>query len=563
MIKDAWNAEAEIAASPRVELGHYSTNLAMRLAKQAGKNPFVLAQELARELREKAPQGFFEKVEAMPPGFVNLWLAPQVLQRELARVLKEKKKYGRSKKGAGRRVIVEYVSPNIAKPLHVGQLRNLVTGDALAKLHEALGYKVVRWNYVGDWGTQFGKLIAAYKQWGKKEEIKRNPIQALLGLYIKFNEAIKEDPELEARGRAEFRKLEKGDKENRRIWTWFRKESLRENTRLFRKLGVKFDVEIGESHYEKELQGVVDELIRRGLASPSEGALVVHLDQFGLPPALVQKSDGTSLYLTRDIANLKYRLAKHKPAKILYVVGNEQSLAFAQLFAIAHLLGLDQAELIHVKYGLVLAAGGQKFSTRAGRIVTAEDVISEAEGRARAVVEEKNPKLAAREKARIAQAVGIGALKFANLRENRGSDIVFDWERMMSFSGDSGPYLQYTYARFRSILRKAGSASWRIWRASASRRTELLTGAEELRIVRKLAQLAEVLEEAAANYAPNLVVSYLIELANLANRYYEATPILKDADKKRRNARLLLIQGVAQVLANGLEILGMQAPEKI
>ncbi len=562
-ITSALGVEAEVFISPRVELGHYSTNLAMRLAKQEGKNPFVLAQEFARQLKERTPQGFFEKVEAMPPGFVNLWLSPQVLQKELARVLKEKKNYGRSKTGAGKKVIVEHSSLNIAKPVNVGHLRNAAIGDALARIYATLGYKVLRWNYLGDWGTQFGKLIAAYRKWGNRKEVQKDPIGSLLRLYIRFHDEAKQDPKLEDLGREEFRKLETGDRENRKLWTWFKKESLREFARIYKKLGISFDLQIGESFFEKEMPKVVQELIDKRLARPSEGALIVPLEAAHLPPALIQKTDGTSLYITRDIANLEYRLRKYKPAKILYVVGNEQSLHFAQLIAIADLLGLSGTEVTHVKYGLVLAEGGRKFSTREGRIVTAEEIINEAESRARAVVEEKNPKLSAREKTRIAQAVGIGALKFTNLRENRGSDIVFDWDRMMSFSGDSGPYLQYTYARLRSILRKAGSAGWRIWRNSAARRTELLTGADELRVARKLAQLPEVLEEAAANYAPNLAASYLMELANLANRYYEATPILKDADKKRRNARLLLIQGVAQVLANGLAVLGIQAPEKI
>jgi arginyl-tRNA synthetase len=322
-------------------------------------------------------------------------------------------------------------------------------------------------------------------------------------------------------------------------------------------LGVRFNVEIGESFFERELAPLVLELTRKKIATESQGALVIPLDKKGLPPALIRKSDGTSLYLTREIANLKYRLKKYKPAKILYVVGNEQSLHFEQLFAVAEILGLAQkAELAHVKYGLVLDEGGRKFSTREGRIVSAGEVLEKAVRLARETVEKKNPGLSAREKARIAQAVGVGAAKYVNLKENRNSTVVFDWKKMLDFSGDSAPYLQYTHARLKSILRKAGTKRDR----PQINRLEEEGG---LALIRKMAEFPEAVKSAAVANAPNAIAVYLYELANAINSYYESTPILKDEDKERKEARLALIAAASGIVKTGLGLLGISAPEKI
>jgi len=436
--KAVGSGPVDIFVPEKENFGHYSTNIALRLAKPSGKTPLEFAKELAEKIAVSAPAGLFEKVEAAPPGFVNFWLAKETVQNEFAKAAKEKT-FGRSAAHKNKTVIVEYSQPNIGKMMHVGHLRTTIIGDALANIFEYLGYKVIRWNYLGDWGTQFGKLIAAYKTWGDKRKVKEHPIDELQKLYVRFHDEAKRDPMLEMQGQAEFKKLEDGDKENRKLWEWFKKESLKELDKIYATLGVGFDTYIGESFFEKNMRPLVEELRNEGILTKSGGALIVNLDALKLPPALVLKADGASLYLTRDIAALRYRIIKFKPEKILYVVGNEQSLHFEQLFAIAKILRMDKAELKHVKYGLVLGEAGTKLATREGRTILLKDVLRKAIELARKVVDEKNPALQAKVKDKIAEAVGVGALKYNDLKENRNSDITFNWERMLDFTGDSGP----------------------------------------------------------------------------------------------------------------------------
>lgn len=568
IIKKALGADAPIEVSvPDGELfGHYSTNFAMREAKAKSVPPLDLAREYAARIAAAAPAGFFHNVEAAAPGFINLWLSDTTMQAELRRIAAERN-YGASDVGGGRTAIVEYSSANIAKPMHLGHMRTTIIGAALANILELSGYRVVRWNYLGDWGTQFGKLIAAYKLWGDRKRVEEDPIGELQKLYVRFHEETKNDPSLEKRGQEEFKKLEDGDRENRRLWEWFKKESLEEFRRLYAMLGVDFDVWIGESHFEKEMDATVAELLEKGVAERSEGAVVVRLDAAGLPPALVQKSDGASLYLTRDIANLRYRLKKYRPAKILYVVANEQALAFEQLFAVADLLGWsDGVELRHVKYGLVLGSGGKKFSTREGTAQLLEEVIDEAVVKAREVIEAKNPDLSFGEKTEVADAVAIGALKYNDLKENRTTDIVFDWDKMLDFGGDSGPYLQYTYARLKSILRKAGAAD------DGGKNPPVKLGADEaatfvhtaeLALMRKLFEFPDVVARAGELYSTSTLAVYLYKLAVAANKFYETTPILKDGDAARRAGRLALVAVAARTLQRGLGLLGIGTLEKI
>ena len=333
------SAEFDVSPCEKESFGDYATNAALRLSKEQGEPPIALAEKLVREIQARAPNDFFQKIEIAKPGFINFFLSPRTLAEELAALLHAKENYGKRAIRPRPTVIVEYSQPNIAKRMHVGHLRTTVLGDALANLYEFLGYRVIRWNYFGDWGTQFGKTIAAYKLWGKKTEVEKNPIGTLLALYIRFHDEMKTNPELEERGREEFRKLEEGDKENRKLWEWFRKESLLALHKLYKLLGISFDVEIGEAFFEKDMKPLVQELVERGIAKKSEGSLAIPLPGSDLP-ALVQKADGASLYLTRDIANLRYRIKKYNPAKILYVVGNEQALHFEQLFKVAEILEL-------------------------------------------------------------------------------------------------------------------------------------------------------------------------------------------------------------------------------
>ncbi|MBI4067898.1 arginine--tRNA ligase, partial [Candidatus Kaiserbacteria bacterium] len=564
--------------------GHYATNIALRLAKQEGKTPMALAEELKKKLEKAAPKYFFEKIEVAAPGFINFWISSEALRKAFGAIRDDIEDYGRSDIGKKKIVIVEYSQPNIAKKKHVGHMRTTINGVALANIFEFLGYDVIRWNYLGDWGTQFGKLIAAYKLWGDKKKVEQNPIDELQKLYVTFHDEMKTSPdrqaELEERGREEFKKLEEGDEENAALWHWFKQESLKEFEKMYAALGVKFDSWIGESFYEKDLKPLVERLLEQGVAETSEGSVIVALDKRGinLPPALIRKSDGASLYLTRDIANLEYRLSRYKPEKILYVVGNEQALHFEQLFAVAKVLGLDSAVLTHVKYGLVLGEGSKKLATREGRAILLEDVLEKVIRLAREIVEEKSRRrdevadrdsgpreigasekqhTSNEEKEKIAEVVGIGALKYNDLKENRTSDIVFDWEKMLDLTGDSAPYLQYTYARLRSILRKADQAS------SIKHQASRLTGEIELRIIRKLLEFPDEVKRSGEHLSTSNMANFLYKLAVLANQLYETTPVLKEENEERKNALLALIDAASSVLKTGLGLLGIGVLEQI
>ena len=535
--------------------GHYSTNIAFRSAKDLGKLPLELAKEYAVLIAEKAPANFFSKVEAAAPGFINFWLSNEVVQKELENV-SQNKKYGHGFMGKGKTVIVEYSAPNIAKLMHVGHLRNTIIGDSLSKILEKNGYTVIRWNYLGDWGTQFGKIIAAYKMWGREEDFAKEPIEIMQALYVRFHEEAKSNPDLEKMGQAEFKKLEDGDEENKKLWEWFRAESIRELKKAYTMIAVAdFDIWIGESFFEGEMKPLVEELLLNNIASKSEGAIIINLDEAHLPPALIQKSDGASLYLTRDIANLRYRLEKYHPAKILYVIGNEQSLHFEQLFAIAQKMEMNSAELKHIKYGLVLGEGGKKLSTRQGTAQLLLEIVERAIVKAREVIEEKIPDISNGEKTLIAYAIAMGALKYNDLKENRTTDIVFDWEKMLSFSGDSAPYLQYTYARLQSILRKAQEIE--------GYDLSTLDRNDELVLMRKIFEFPDIVEKAGELYSTSTLATYIYKLAVAANKFYETTPILKDENSLRLNARLLLVQTAARTLREGLALLGIETLEKI
>lgn len=540
------------------EFGHYSTNVAMRLAKELKRNPLEVAQEFAQKLKVVDKKGMFEKIEAVKPGFINFWLSKTFLQTQLSKIAKKPKEIGSAKMGKGKKVIIDHASTNIAKPLHVGHLRTTVIGAALSNIHEALGYKVIRWNYIGDWGTQFGKLLAAYKLWGDKKKIEADPINEMLALYVKFHDELKTKPELEKQGQEEFKKLEQGDRANRKIWQWFVDESMLEFEKIFKILDVSFDTDKGESAYEKELPRIVAELKKDGVAVQSEGAWVVPLEKFNLPPALIEKSDGATLYFTRDIASLKDRLAK-KPAKILYVVANQQALHFEQLFAAANLLGLNTAELVHVKFGMVLGEDGKKLATREGKAIQLMDVINEGMERAYQVVSEKNPSLSEAEKKKVARAVSIGALKYNDLKENRNSDIQFNWDKMLDLTGDTAPYLQYTYTRFMSIVRKSEIRNTKLEIKNA----KLLDSGLEIALMKKVLDFTDVIAQCAETYYTSYLAKYLFELSKLGSQYYEVTPILVDENAGRRNARLALVHTVALTLQKGLGLLGIETTERI
>lgn len=545
----------DLVISERVEFGHYSTSVAMRMAKELKRNPADVAEDLRRKIIEFSRGNVFEEVRVVNPGFINFWLSPKFLISEFKETTKTRAGFGKSDLGLGKVVIVEYSSPNIAKPMHVGHLRSTIIGDAIANIYEFVGYKVIRWNYIGDWGTQFGKLIAAIKLWGNKNNIEQNPVSELLALYVRFNKEEKDNWELQGRGQEEFAKLEKGDEENRRIWSWVKEKSLEEFRGIYDMLGVRFDVELGESFFEKDLSGLVDDLLAKRLAQESEGAVVIPLGDERVP-AVVKKADGASLYFTRELAGLKYRIEKYNPSKILHIVGNEQSFHFEQLLAAGKVLGWrDKSEIFHIKFGMTLGPDGRKFATRDGNLIPLLEVIERAEEMARRVVDEKNTKLSEKDRAKVARAVGLAALKYYDLKENRQSDIVFDWDRMLDLRGNSAPYLLYTYARLSGIIKKVG---W-TWRSDLS----LLKNSEEEALIRKVLAFPDVVVEAHKTLFTNGFCDYLYELSNLANRFYEAIPVSKEKNATLRGARVVLIKSVMDVLEKGLRLLGIKALKNI
>ncbi len=516
-----------VLVPPDGKLGDYSVNLAFVLAKKEKKNPHNVAQALCEILQTKG-SNMIERCEVAGPGFVNVFLKDSYLQSQI-----DAREFPKS--GAGKKVIVEYSSPNIAKAMHVGHLRSTVIGDALANVYEALGYDVVRWNYVGDWGTQFGKLIAGYKKW--KPDI--TTVQDMSDLYVRANKELDEDA-----GRDEFRKLEEGDKENRALWQMFRDRSFEEFKTMYAQLGIHpFDVTKGESEYEAYLKVLIDDLTAQGIATESEGALIVDLTNEGLTPGLLRKTDGATLYLTRDIASLKERIGEYHPTKILYVVANQQALHFEQLFAVKDKLKLGATETVHVKFGMVLGEDGKKLATREGNVIPLQEVI------------DKIVALAGERNKETAHAIGIGALKYNDLRQHPYSDITFDWDAMLDLGGNSGPYLQYAYARLKNIIAKAegtGDADM----------TTLLHPSERA-LMRHLLDFGEAVTESARLYTLNGLALYLYQLAEGANRFYEQVRIHDDDHASRKAARLKLIGAVADTIKKGLELLGIQALERI
>lgn len=548
--------EFDILTPPDDKLGDYSTNLAFVLAKKNGTSPIEEGQQIVYKF--KADREFsdrFGEINFMNPGFVNFFLKKEFLQKQLTEIYKQLDSFGTSNVGKGKTVIVEYSSPNIAKPMHIGHLRSTIIGDALANVYENLGYEVVRWNYIGDWGTQFGKLIAAYKKWGNEKSLEKNPIQEMLRLYVKFHDELKNNPELEKEGQLEFQKLENGDTENREIWGKFRRVSISEFSKTYAGLNIgEFQVTKGESDYEAELKPLIEYLIKQGIAKESEGALIIEL--FNLSPAMLRKSDGATLYFTRDLASLGDRINTYHPAKILYAVANQQALHFEQLFAVAKIVKLDSAELIHVKFGMVLGEDGKKLATREGKVISLQEVIDKITELARETVKQKNFDLSSEEIEKVAHVVGIGALKYNDLRQHPYSDIVFDWKAMLDLSGNSGPYLQYTYARLVSILEKSGNPK-------EEGETTLLVESEVEKIMKRLLKFLEAVENCATTNTLNSLALYLYELSNDTNRFYETIHILNDENIERRNARLMLIRTVAHVLKKGLNLLGIGVLERI
>ena len=521
---------------------------AFSLAKVERKAP----QAIATDIVEKLDTTGFEKVVATGP-YVNFFLDKDAISHQvLTDVIAEKDQYGQLNIGQGRNVTIDMSSPNIAKPFSVGHLRSTVIGDALANIHGKLGFNPIRINHLGDWGKQFGMLIVAYKLWGDKTAVEADPISELLKLYVRINAEAEEKPELDEEARQWFKKLEDGDQEALELWQWFRDESLVEFNRIYEKLDVHFDSFNGEAFYNDKMDEGIQILEEKGLLQESKGALIVDLERYNLPPALIRKTDGATLYITRDMATAMYRKRTYDFVKSIYVVGQEQINHFKQLKALLKEMGFDWSDdMTHITFGLV-TKDKKKLSTRKGNIILLEPTLDEAILRALSQIEAKNPNLENKEE--VAHAVGVGAVKFFDLKTDRDNGYDFDLEAMVSFEGETGPYVQYAYARIQSILRKANFVP-------STENNYKLADAESWEIIKHIQNFSTVVERAGDKFDPSLIAKYAINLAQAFNKYYAHTRILDESPE--RDSRLALAYATGVVLKEALRLLGVKAPEKM
>lgn len=539
------------------EHGDFATNVALKLSKIVKLKPVAVGEIIVEELNKlKEIKKIFSSIRVQRPGFINFIFSKDYLVSQINLVNKLQDDFGKSEIGKGKTVVIDYSSPNIAKPMHVGHLRSTIIGDSLYRIFKFLGYKTISDNHIGDWGTQFGILLYAYKKYGDKKRVEKDPINELNKLYVEMNRKIKENPQLKKFGKEEFKKLEEGNEENRKLWQWFVDVSMKKFEKVYSLLEInKFDYQLGESFYEDKMKKEVDDLLTKKVAQKdADGAIFVDLEPYKLGRCIIVKADGATTYHLRDIATYRYRLENFIFDKNLYVVDFRQSHHFLQLFKVLELMGLPGVlDSVHVGFGMLKLSSGQTMSTRAGGFVELEKLIAEGVKKAQKVIAQKNPHLADKEK--VSHQVAVAAIKYADLSHNRQSDVVFEWNKFLNFDGNTGPYLQYTHARIKSILRKAEVKISKI-------NPELLIEKEEVALLRKIYIFPEVVERAALEYLPNLIANYLYELASDFNTFYTSVKVLA-AEGKIKKARLSLISAVAQVLKNGLSLLGIEAPEEM
>ncbi|MBU0456759.1 MAG: arginine--tRNA ligase [Nanoarchaeota archaeon] len=542
-----------ISVPPNSKLGDYAFP-----CFKLGKNAKEEAGNLKGKLKKKniLPK-FVSNVEAAGP-YLNFFLNHHLLAEEtLKKIYKEARDYGKQDVGKGKTIAMDYSHPNIAKPFGIGHLRSTVIGNSLNKIFRFLGYNTISVNHLGDWGTQFGKLIVAYKKWGSEKELEKEPIKYLLKLYVKFHEEAEKDESLNDQARAAFKKLEDGDKEYLSLWELFKELSLKEFERIYQILDVTFDSYKGEAFVNKFVDESIKVIADKVSAKKSEGALVIDLEEYQMPPLMLKKSDGASTYHSRDIAAALYRMRKYKATKLLYVVGQEQKLYFKQLFKVFELTGENPDKFVHVDFGMFRFPEG-KMSTRKGNVIFLEEVLDKAITLAEKIIEEKNPNL--ENKKEVAKIVGVGAIIFGDLSNDRIRNIDFDWNRMLSFDGETAPYLQYTHARACSILRKANKELG--LNVSVKINFETFNQEEELAVIKSLYNFPEILVKVVQSYKPHHLAQYLISLAQAFNEFYHKCPVISD-QKHTMKARLLLVDSVRQVLLNGLDLLGIKAPEEM
>ena len=534
------------------EMGDYAFPC-FRLAKTMRKAPNMIAAEICGKIDGGE---MFSKIEPVA-AYINFFTNKSMYAKTvIEKVAAEGESYGMTDEGCGKTVVIDYSSPNIAKPFHVGHLRSTVIGAALYRIFEKMGYKCVGINHLGDWGTQFGKLIEAYKRWGSKESVEQKGISELTRIYVKFHEEAEKDPSLDDIARAWFVKMQNGDEEAISLWKWFYDISIKEFERVYDKLGVKFDYYTGESFYNDKMAPVVEELKEKGLLTESNGAMIVDLEDAKMPPCLIIRTDGGTLYATRDITAALYRKKTYDFDKALYVTAIDQNLHFAQWFKVIEKMGYDWAEnLVHVPFGLVSLEDG-KLSTRKGKVVLMEELLDEAVKKTLGIIDEKNPDLPKKDE--VAKEVGIGAVIFDDLYNGRIKDIVFSWDRMLNFDGETGPYVQYTHARACSVLKMAGYCD----EMKKDIDYSVLTDDASADVCKILANYSAKIKEAANRYEPSVIARYLVDLSQAFNKFYHDNIILTD-DEAVRKARLMVVDCVRTVLKSGLAILGIKAPEQM
>ena len=551
-----YTEKVDIQNSTKKEFGDFQTNFAMVSSKLIGKNPREIANMLVDNFKEN---DIIEKLEIAGPGFINIYLKNSFLNEEIKKV--ENEKYDFSFLNTDKTVIIDYSSPNIAKRMHIGHLRSTIIGDSIKRILQFLGFHTLADNHIGDWGTQFGKLIVAYKNWLNKKSYEEDPIGELERIYVQFSDEAKKNPVLEDEAREELKKLQLGDEYNQKLWKEFIDISLKEYNKIYDRLDVNFDYYYGESFYNDMMPSVLEELKEKGIAREDQGALVVFFENDKLPPAIVQKKDGSFLYTTSDLATMKFRKDELNVDEAVYLTDDRQQNHFKQVFEIGEMLGKPyNYKKTHVVFGIMRFGDGMIFSSRSGNIIRLVDLLDEAKTQVKKVIDEKNPNIPEDEKENIAEIVGSGAIKYFDLSQNRTSDITFTWDKVLSFEGNTGPYLQYTYVRIMSIFRKLKEENINVENENII--LEDMTGIER-ELATELLRFPQAVVKSYESYRPNIIADYLFDMAKLFNNFYNSSSILKEENKKVMDARILLSEKTAFVLKEGLSLLGIKTVDRM
>ena len=545
----------DIQNSTKKEFGDFQTNFAMMSSKLIGKNPREIANTIIENFEKN---DIIEKLEVAGPGFINIFLKNSFLNEEIKKL--ENEKYDFSFLNTDKTVIIDYSSPNIAKRMHIGHLRSTIIGDSIKRILNFLGFKTLADNHIGDWGTQFGKLIVAYKNWLDKKAYEEDPIGELERIYVLFSDKAKKDSLLEDEAREELKKLQLGDEDNQKLWKEFIDISLKEYNKVYERLDVNFDYYYGESFYNDMMPSVLEELKKKNIAREDQGALVVFFEDDKLPPAIVQKKDGSFLYTTSDLATMKFRKNELKVDEAVYLTDDRQQNHFKQVFEIGKMLGEPyDYKKTHIVFG-IMRFGDQIFSSRSGNTIRLVDLLDEAKNQVKKVINEKNPNIPEEEKEKIAETIGSGAIKYFDLSQNRTSDITFTWEKVLNFEGNTGPYLQYTYVRIMSIFRKLEEENINLENTDIV--LDEMAGIER-ELASELLKFPQAVVKSYENFRPNIIADYLFDTAKLFNSFYNSSSILKEEDKQVMDARILLAKKTAFVLKEGLELLGIKTVNRM